>query len=1025
VSQAVVVAREDGNGGKRLVAYVVGEAEIIAEDLRAELSCRLPDYMVPSAYVRLAALPLTPNGKLDREALPAPGSAAYAHRGSEAPRGEFEERLAQIWCELLKLDRVGRHDDFFALGGHSLLAISLIERMRRAGLHADIRAVFGASDLAGLAAAASSEAAFVDVPANLIHEDCTAITPAMLPLVKLSQSEIDRIASCVEEGMVNIQDIYPLAPLQEGILFHHVMEAGQDAYLLSSVVSFDTRSRLDGFVAALDAVISRHDILRTSVMWEQLSQPVQVVWRRVRFAVEDVILDGSGGDAVLQLRSRFGRSCRLDVRHAPLLRGCVAHDAERGRWLLLLTYHHLVMDHTTLEVLTQEVHAHVVGRLAELPAPVPFRNFVDQALHGVSTAEHEAFFRELLGDVTEPSAPFGLLNVQGNGTGIEAARHALSAALSARLRSHARDLGVSAASLFHLAWGIVVSRTSGQRDAVFGTVLFGRLQGLSGAERTAGMFINTLPVRIAIGEEGAASSVRNVHALLGRLLRHEHASLALAQRCSGIEGSGPLFTSLLNYRYSGGVADGPAWDGIELLWGEERTNYPVMLSVDDGGEGFALTAQTVSSMGAAHLCGMMETALTELSDALALHPEKEVRRIGVLSAADRCVLLEDRAGRAAAYPDCCLHELLAAQAARTPDAVAVVFEREQLSYRELDAWSNQLAHHLRGLGVGPEVVVGLCVERSLDMVIALLGILKAGGAYLPLDPGYPAERLSYMVHDAGAPVIVTQQRLAKLLPAHAGRMVEIDAHWTEIAAEPQQAPVNTSRRANLAYVIYTSGSTGRPKGVMVEHRGLINFLMDMAVQPGVEASDVVAAVTPISFDIAGLEIYLPLLAGARVVVLPREVSVDGERLREQLTTVGATMLQATPATWRLLTDAGWRPSASLKVLCGGEALPSDLATRLADESCASWNLYGPTETTVWSTLSRITAERRVSIGNAIANTQLYVLDGHGELAPVGVAGELYIGGAGLARGYYGRADLTAERFVPSPFGDGERLYRTG
>ncbi|WP_315792608.1 non-ribosomal peptide synthetase [Bradyrhizobium sp. SZCCHNRI1002] len=1025
VSQAVVAAQADSRGGKRLVAYVVGHAEVATEDLRAHLARRLPDYMMPSAYVQLATLPLTANGKLDREALPVPETAAFPHDRYEAPRGETEERLAQIWCELLKVARVGRHDDFFALGGHSLLAITLIERMRRAGLVADIRAVFSASDLAGLAAAASSEVPSVEVPANLVPEGCTAITPAMLPLVKLSQSEIDLIASAVDGGMANIQDIYPLAPLQEGVLFHHMMDAEHDAYLLSSVLAFDTRSRLDGFVAALDAVISRHDILRTSVMWEQLPQPVQVVWRRVRLAVEDVVLDEPGGDAALQLRSRFGRSQRLDVRHAPLLRGCVAHDGQHGRWLLLLTYHHLVMDHTTLEVLTYEVHAHLMGRQAELPAPVPFRNFIGQALHGVSTAEHETFFRELLADVTEPSAPFGLVNVQGDGTDIEDARHALPAALSARLRGHARELGVSAASLFHLAWGLVVSRTSGGRDAVFGTVLFGRLHGMSGADRTAGMFINTLPVRIAIGEKSAAASVRDVHALLGRLLRHEHASLALAQRCCGIKGSGPLFTSLLNYRYSGGVANDPAWDGIELLWGEERTNYPVMLSVDDAGDGFGLTAQTMRSIGAAPLCRMMETALTELADALAQHPERPMRRLEVLSAADRRLLLEDWAGKAKAYPERCLHELFAAQAARTPDAVAVAFEGEQLSYCELDAHANQLAHHLRGLGVGPEVVVGLCVERSLELVVALLGILKAGGAYLPLDPGYPADRLSYMLHDAGAPVIVTQRHLAGVLPAHAGRVVELDADAAAIAAWPQQAPVDTSRPANLAYVIYTSGSTGRPKGVMVAHAGLINFLTDMAVRPGIDASDVVAAVTPISFDIAGLEIYLPLLAGARVVVLPRELSADGERLRERLAVIGATMLQATPATWRLLTDAGWRPSASLKVLCGGEALPPDLASRLADGSSASWNLYGPTETTVWSSLSRITTERRIGIGHAIANTQLHVLDGHGELVPVGVAGELYIGGAGLARGYFGRAALTAERFVPSPFGDGERLYRTG
>jgi amino acid adenylation domain-containing protein len=310
------------------------------------------------------------------------------------------------------------------------------------------------------------------------------------------------------------------------------------------------------------------------------------------------------------------------------------------------------------------------------------------------------------------------------------------------------------------------------------------------------------------------------------------------------------------------------------------------------------------------------------------------------------------------------------------------------------------------------------------MVVGLLGILKAGGAYLPLDPGYPADRLAYMVADAQVPVLVTQAGLINQLPAHDGRVVCLDADWAAIAKEVTQPPTNGGSAENLAYAIYTSGSTGRPKGVMVSHRNVVNLLAAMAEQPGLSRNDVLLAVTPISFDIAGLEVFLPLVAGARLALVSRDIAQDGARLRLSLEAVGATVLQATPASWRMLFDAGWQ-GGKVKALCGGEALPKDLARTLAATTAAAWNLYGPTETTIWSTAYHLTPDACISIGRPISNTRTHVLDDNIEVAPIGVAGELYIGGEGVARGYLGRPGLTAERFVPSPFGCGKRLYRTG
>jgi amino acid adenylation domain-containing protein len=415
-----------------------------------------------------------------------------------------------------------------------------------------------------------------------------------------------------------------------------------------------------------------------------------------------------------------------------------------------------------------------------------------------------------------------------------------------------------------------------------------------------------------------------------------------------------------------------------------------------------------------------------LLDGIVADPDARLSDLPLLSEAERHQLLVAWNDTAAAYPeDRCLHALFAEQVARTPDAVAVTFEDRQLTYGELDRRSSQLAHHLVALGVGPEVIVGLCIERSLEMVVGLLGILKAGGAYLPLDPSYPAERLAYMLVDARAPVLVTLAHLEGLLPPHAARLVRLDADWAPIAAnDPARAPDSGAGPGNLAYVIYTSGSTGRPKGVMIGHGALINFLSAMRTMPGLDGSDVLAATTPLSFDIAGLELHLPLLSGARVAVLPRAATLDGHALQERLNAVGATVVQATPASWRLLLEAGWS-GAGTKVLCGGETLPGDVAAALAAGSAAAWNLYGPTETTIWSTVAPLGDGDRISIGRPLWNTRVYVLDGQLRPVPIGVAGELYIGGVGLARGYLGRPGLTAERFIPDPFGRGGRLYRTG
>ncbi|HYW08392.1 MAG TPA: condensation domain-containing protein, partial [Longimicrobium sp.] len=394
VGGAVVVAREELPGDVRLAAYyAAGAPEVEADALRAHLAALLPEHMVPAAFVRLDALPLTPNGKVDRAALPALDEAAYGgDRGYEAPEGETETALAEIWSALLGVERISRHDQFFELGGHSLMALKLISRMRKRGLRAQAGMLFSKPTLAELAAAVESEDKAQAKPAARgIPAGARAVTPEMLPLVALGQEAIDGIVAGVPGGAGNVQDIYPLAPLQEGVLFHHLLAAEGDPYLLPILFSVDTRARVDAFVAALRAIVARHDVLRTAVAWEGLPEPVQVVWREAPLSAEEVETDGA--DPAAELLRRFDPAhYRMDVRRAPLMEVRFAHDQARGRWVVLLLRHHLVTDHTTAEVLLAELQAHLAGRAAELPPPVPFRGFVERARQGVSRAEHEAFF---------------------------------------------------------------------------------------------------------------------------------------------------------------------------------------------------------------------------------------------------------------------------------------------------------------------------------------------------------------------------------------------------------------------------------------------------------------------------------------------------------------------------------------------------------------------------------------------------------------------------------------------------------
>nr|WP_277951940.1 non-ribosomal peptide synthase/polyketide synthase [Pseudomonas sp. TH06] len=1031
VQEAVVLAREDVPGDKRLVAYYTGSPQ--ANDaLRSHLLEHLPDYMVPAVFVQLQVLPLSPNGKLDRKALPIPDQASMLSREYEAPVGEVETVLAQLWAELLDVERVGRHDHFFELGGHSLLAVRLVAKMRRAGLTADVRVLFNQPTLAALAAAVGGEPE-IEVAANRIASDCARITPELLPLVTLDQPAIDRIVASIPGGVANVQDIYPLAPLQTGIFFHHLSATQGDPYVLQAQFAFTDEQRLATFTQALQCVIERHDILRTSLFWDGLEEPVQVVWRKASLVCETVPLDADDVDALDQLRSRFDAGhYRMAINQAPLLRVVSGRDAANQRVVAILLFHHLVMDHVALEVLQHEMQAYLLDQPQRLSEPVPYRNYVAHTRSGLSDQQHQNFFREMLGDVSEPTVPYG--QNRADKSHAEEAHRLLDNDLSQRVRAKARRLGISAASLMHLAWAQVLGQLSGREQVVFGTVLLGRLQAGEGAERALGVFINTLPLRIDLGQHSVKDAALNTHQQLNRLLQHEHAQLALAQHCSAMAAGTPLFSSLFNYRHSGGTGSASreaaaAWQGMQLLKAEERTNYRLSLSVDDLGEGFSLTALAGDGIDAERICEYMQLAVANLLQALAQKPQLAVEHLSVLPEDERQQLLVEFNATEREYPKThTVHALFELQATVHTQAVAAVHGTHTLSYGELNTRANQLAHHLIAQGVQPGSHVAILLPRSLDLLIAQLAIAKCAAAYVPLDINAPSERQAFMVEDCQAVALLT---LSREVIDYAAPRIDLDR--LTLSGQPTHNPNLLQSSESLAYIMYTSGSTGTPKGVMVPHRGIGRLVINNGYADFNPQDRVVFASNP-AFDASTMDIWGPLLNGGRVVVIDHETLLDPNAFGRELSSSGATILFVTTALFNQYVQLIPQALKGLRILlCGGERGDPAAFRRLLAEApeLRIVHCYGPTETTTYATTFEVheVAENAesVPIGGPISNTQVYVLDAHQQPVPMGVTGELYIGGQGVALGYLNRPDLTAEKFLRDPFSDkpGALLYRTG
>ncbi len=1020
VRDCVVVAREIQPGEKELLACLVIQPELMptVAELRAFLLKRLPDYMVPAAFVKLDKLPLTPNGKIDRKALPDPAENLL-ESGTQfvAPRTSTEEILAKIWRELLRTDRIGIHDNFSALGGHSLLAVRLIFRI---------------------------QAAFqVELPGRLISEFPTIaeLGLAVESATKGTPARVDsKLARQPRNATASGQ--FPASFNQQPLWFIDQLEPGGSVYNLPFALHLRGRLDRQALLGSLNQILKRHEALRTTFRSEN-GVPIQVILPELALELPVVNLeafpDAQREPEAKQLMQAESAK-PFDLAHGPLVRAQLLQLGSENH-VLLLTFHHTIFDGWSVDVLLNELAtgyaAQGVDGRTQLPElPVQFADFAawqQQYLTPEVVGQHLDYWRqELAGVPTLLELPAELPRKAGGKNQIAEYGFKFSAETTTALRKLGQQQGASTFATLLAAFHTLLHRYSGQGQILIGTPFAGRTSGE--LENLIGYFVNALPVKADLSSNPRfVELLQQVRDAVWSVQAHQDLPferLVRELQPAREANRNPFFQVFASLEVP--PAEPCPMPGLTVEFQElvpPAAMFDLTLLMTNRGNGIdcvlRYNTDLLDDATVARLAGSFEKLIAGILE----RPEQRVSDIPILPESERQKLLVDWNQTQRDYPQQCAHELFEAQAAKTPDAVAVEFENEQLTYRKLNERANELAERLRSLGVGADKLVGLFVERSLEMVVGVLGILKAGAAYVPMDPKYPQDRLAFMLADARPVAILTQQKLRSQLPPHQAHIVLLDERddtATALSAK-QKSESSRSKPEDLAYVIYTSGSTGKPKGVQIPHRALVNFLISMLWQPGIVAADVLLAVTTLSFDIAGLEIFLPLISGARLVIASAETVADGPALSTLMTRSGATLMQATPATWKILLEAGWTGSSQLKILCGGEAWSDSLANQLLPRCQSLWNMYGPTETTIWSAATQITSGQPVLIGRPIANTTIYILDTAGQPVPVGVAGELLIGGDGLARGYLNREELTTEKFIADPFSTtvGARLYKTG
>ena len=1026
VRDAAVLAREDAPGEKRLVAYVV--AESTADELRRFLKDKLPDHMVPALFVLLDTMPLLSNGKVDWRALPAPDRARpELDKAFVAPRTPAEELLAQIWAQLLDIERVGIHDNFFDLGGHSLLATQLVSRVREA-FRAEIplRRLFEVPTVAGLAE--SIEAA------RLVGQNLLA--PPIVPIPRTEDPA--------------------LSFAQQRLWFFDQLEPGLSTYNMPAAVRLNGPFNLAALEQSLNEIVKRHESLRTTFGMAG-GQPAQVIAPTLEIKLPIVELRKLAvGERETEVRRLVTAEAQrpFDLSQGPLLRGTVLRLGDEEH-VGLLTMHHIVSDGWSAGILVRELAilyvATCAGGSSPLPAlPIQYADFAHwqrQWLQGEVLETQIAYWKkqltgapDLIDLPTDHPRP-AVQSFRGAHQSLVLPKH-----LQEDFKALSRQEGVTQFMTFLAAFTVLLHRYTSQDDLIVGTPIANRNR--LETEGLIGLFVNTLVLRTDLsGNPSFRDLLRRVREVcLGayghqdlpfdRLVEELHAKRDLSRN--------PLFQVMFElHNASRRTIELPGLTLSPVDGDSETAHFDLTLRIMDTEEGLTAAFVYNSDLFEAGTMARMLGNFQTLLEAIVADPERRLSDLPLLTQAERQQLLvEWNATKTDSPQDLCIHQLFEAQVERTPDAIAVVFQADQLTYVELNRRANQLAHHLRALGVGPDVLVAICLERSLEMVIGLLGILKAGGAYVHLDPTYPKERLAFMLKDADVPVLLTRDRSTAGLPELDAKVICLDSGWETIARESRENPDCSTRPENLAYVIYTSGSTGQPKGVLVSHGSIAGHCRNAQSTFELNSRDVVLQFASLSFDVSLEEILPTLIVGARLVVMGTNVWPPAA-LHQKISEFGLTVLNLPSAYWRELARE-WAgipelvPNIQPRLfIVGGEAMSPDVVKiwqRTPVHSIRLLNAYGPTETTITATAFEIASRpgeeatyQRVPIGRPLANRTIYILDQHSNPVPIGVHGHLHIGGEGLARGYLNRPDLTAEKFIADPFSaePGARIYKTG
>ena len=1032
VLRALVLAREDTVGDKRLVAYVqaAGGETVEVESLRRYVAEGLPEYMVPTAYVAMESFPLTAHGKLDRKALPAPEAEAYGRREYEAPVSELEKTVARIWAEVLKLERVGRRDHFFELGGNSLLAVTLISRLRAAlGIELAVKAVFAA------------------------------------PLLEEMAQRVARAAPS-EQGMlrpVSRATELPLSYAQERLWFVAQFQGGSEAYHVPLGLRLEGKLNREALQRALDRIVWRHEALRTSFQPVEERTVQKIAARESGFALVEHDLRG-GAEAALELNWRLAEEAQtpFDLEHGPLIRGQLIRLAEQEH-VLAITIHHIVSDGWSLGIFFDELSALYGAFWRGEEDPLPEL--------AVQYADYAVWERQWMkGEVLRQQAEYWETTLSGAPAVLELpADHARPAqqdyrgrfekfVLDKELTAGLKELGKRQGTTLYMTvlagWAALLARLSGQEEVVIGTPVANR--GRAEIEGLIGFFVNTLAVRVDVNgsstveellarvKEQALGAQQNQNLPFEQVVEIVRPERSLAHS--------PLFQVMLAWQVGPeGAVVLPGLEAKPLEPVSRVAKFDLTLSLEETGDKIVGGLEYATALFEAATIERYLGYFRRLLKAMVADERQAVDRLAILQGEERHRILYEWNDTAVKYPsDKSVHELFEEQVTRTPEATAVVFEEASLNYRELNRRANQLGHYLRKLGVKPDDRVAICVERGMEMIVALLAVLKAGGAYVPLDPTYPADRLRFMLEDCAPALLLTQGHLTELFSEIAETLPVLDLTedsllWGNQPESNQEHSVIGLTSEHLAYVIYTSGSTGAPKGVAMPIGAAVNLLcwqINRSKSPAVRRTLQFAAV---GFDVSFQEIFSTLCSGGVLFLIDEEKRRNPTKLVRFLTekriqrlflpNVALQMLaEAATATQDASKEGGHFPSELEEIIVAGEQLRIDRKVeeffgRL--EHCRLENQYGPTETHVassfflhsepahWPTLP--------PIGRPLANGRIYILDSHGEPVPIGVAGEIYIGGAGVARGYLNRPELTTQRFMKDPFVEeaGARMYRTG